>query len=326
MPEPPPAPELALGDTLHGAKFEEEPALARKPAASSKRPAVDVKLEIREPAPSAPKADEPSKSFKKVPSPAPADAKASSSSKLHSMELLESGISAQFFQNEQDSVPPFIDSAADDHDDLPHTPVLSPRAIARRARFRRMVAGVVTFAAVLSIGVMGKKLFTSKGSNAIAAPPPKAEMVVAPAAAPQPPKPAEPAKVAEAPKPEPAKTAEPVKLEDPKADAKGSDAKVADAKPEEEKPAEPKTPDPKVAAELKKKAESLLNRGNRKEAIVVSQQAIEADPSDAYPYLLLGSALQDSGKWKDGVEAYCECVRHATKGPINECRAMGGHK
>ena len=40
----------------------------------------------------------------------------------------------------------------------------------------------------------------------------------------------------------------------------------------------------------------------------------------------LPTALQDSGKRKDGVEVYCECVRNATKGPINDCRAMGGHK
>ena len=31
-------------------------------------------------------------------------------------------------------------------------------------------------------------------------------------------------------------------------------------------------------------------------------------------------------KWKEGIEAYSECVRTATKGPVNDCRAMGGHK
>ena len=54
--------------------------------------------------------------------------------------------------------------------------------------------------------------------------------------------------------------------------------------------------------------------------------AVAADPSDALPYLYLGSSLQETGKWKEGVEAYSECVRHATKGPIHECRAMGGRK
>ena len=70
----------------------------------------------------------------------------------------------------------------------------------------------------------------------------------------------------------------------------------------------------------------LLNRGKLKDAIPVAQAAIAADPSEAMAYLYLGSALQDTGKWKDGIEAYSECVRKATKGPVHECRAMGGRK
>lgn len=77
---------------------------------------------------------------------------------------------------------------------------------------------------------------------------------------------------------------------------------------------------------LKKETESLLNRGKRPEAIQKAREAITCDPRDAMPYVNLGSALQDSGKWKDGLAAYSECVRNATKGPVNECRAMGGHK
>jgi len=77
---------------------------------------------------------------------------------------------------------------------------------------------------------------------------------------------------------------------------------------------------------LRKETESLLNRGKTKDAIIKAREAIAADPSDASAYLYLGSALQDSGKWKDGIEAYSECVRNATKGPVNECRQMGGRK
>ncbi len=80
------------------------------------------------------------------------------------------------------------------------------------------------------------------------------------------------------------------------------------------------------AAALKKETLSLLNRGKTKDAIAKARESIAADPTDATSYLYLGSALQDSGKWKDGIEAYCECVRNSTKGPVNECRAMGGHK
>ena len=77
---------------------------------------------------------------------------------------------------------------------------------------------------------------------------------------------------------------------------------------------------------MKKEVLSLLNRGRNKDAIEKAKEAIAADPTDATTYLYMGSALQDSGKWKDGIAAYCECVRNATKGPVNECRAMGGHK
>ena len=69
-----------------------------------------------------------------------------------------------------------------------------------------------------------------------------------------------------------------------------------------------------------------MNRGRSKDAIEKARQAIAADPTDAIAYLYLGSALQDSGHWKDGIEAYSECVRHATKGSVNECRIMGGQQ
>jgi cytochrome c-type biogenesis protein CcmH/NrfG len=121
------------------------------------------------------------------------------------------------------------------------------------------------------------------------------------------------------------KAEEPAKVDDKKAEevAKADDKKADDKKAEE--PAKP-APSGGDAEALRKETESLLNRGKRKEAIEKAREAIAADPSHAMPYLFLGSALQDSGKWKDGIEAYSECVRNATKGPVNECRAMGGHK
>jgi cytochrome c-type biogenesis protein CcmH/NrfG len=127
----------------------------------------------------------------------------------------------------------------------------------------------------------------------------------------------------EAPAPVPAKTAE-AKL----APAPTASAEVAKAEPDAKAADEPKKAEPSggdVKA-LTKEAEAFLNRGNRKDAMLKAREAIAADPSEAMPYLLLGSALQDSGKWKDGIEAYSECVRNATKGPVGECRQMGGHK
>jgi len=75
----------------------------------------------------------------------------------------------------------------------------------------------------------------------------------------------------------------------------------------------------------RKEAERLLNLGRMKEAASMSEAAIESDPDDAMGYLFLGTALQSSGRWKDGLEAYCRCVHRAKKGPVGECRAVGGH-
>ncbi len=86
------------------------------------------------------------------------------------------------------------------------------------------------------------------------------------------------------------------------------------------------SPDPERVGKLRKQAESLLDRGRYREAIEVSREALAADPTHALPYLYIGSALQSTGKWKDGIAAYSECVRNAKRGPVHECSALGGRK
>ena len=76
--------------------------------------------------------------------------------------------------------------------------------------------------------------------------------------------------------------------------------------------------------DAKKEALKLLERNKFKEAIAMSEAAIAQDPSDALGYLYLGTALQSSGKWADGIAAYSRCVHTATKGPVHECRQSGG--
>jgi hypothetical protein len=237
-------------------------------------------------------------------------------------EVDDSSISAEFFRRDGDSLPPMVDAHPDheDHDEA-GVHVLSAETIARRARLRRVVAGVVAFAAVITLAVVGKTLAAGKqpATSLPMKPTVTQEAKVEP-------KPEE--KVA----PPPEKTAAPppvaalsasaavAKVDDPKADVKP----VEEPKPAEEpKKVEPTGGDAKA---LTKEAESFLNRGNRKDAMAKAREAIAADPTQALPYLLLGSALQDSGKWKDGIEAYSECVRNATKGPVGDCRQMGGHK
>lgn len=228
----------------------------------------------------------------------------------------ELSLSAEFFRrDEESSFPPIIEDH--EHEEVQRVE-LSPKAMARRNRMRRVVAGVVAFAGAISLAIVGKTLAAAKPASQAA------PMALVTKAAP----PQAVEKPVEATKPEP--KVEEVKA-DPKAEARPEE-KPAEAKPEE-KPAEPIKEDVKEeakpagdAAALKKETLALLNRGKLKDAIPVARRAIEADPTDALPYLYLGSALQETGKWKDGIAAYSECVRHATKGPVNECRAMGGRK
>ena len=244
-------------------------------------------------------------------------------------EVDDSSISAEFFRREGDSLPPMVDAHGEheDHDDHGGVHVLSAATMARRARLRRVVAGVVAFAGVITLAVVGKTLAASKqpATSTPMRPPVTQEARVEPKPEEKAPPVAAPTAVAVV---APTASAEVARVEpDPKADAKAADdaKKAADDAKKAEEPKKVEASGGDVKA-LTKEAESFLNRGNRKDAMVKAHEAIAADPSEAMAYLLLGSALQDSGKWKDGIEAYSECVRNATKGPVNECRAMGGHK
>ncbi len=240
---------------------------------------------------------------------------------------------------------------------------LSPETLARRARLRRIVAAVAGLAGVISVAVVAKSVLSGKPSSPapVAMPAPaskpahmeakllavtgnpapareKAPAQTEPArteaaakgaeAAPDPHKATADAEKAAVEKAEAEKAAA-EKAEAEKAAAETAEAEKAEAETaaaaEAAKPAAP-AGSPEDAGKLKKEALSFLNRGRYKDAIEASRAAIAADPTDALPYLYLGSALQDTGKWKDGVAAYSECVRHATKGPVHECRAMGGRK
>ena len=88
---------------------------------------------------------------------------------------------------------------------------------------------------------------------------------------------------------------------------------------------EPKSFDPPVDP-MKKETLRLLNQGKPKEAIELARRVIASDPTDAMTYLYLGSGLQDLGHQREAVEAYSECVRHATHGPVHDCQLLGGRK
>jgi len=226
-----------------------------------------------------------------------------------------SSVSAEFFRAEEDSLPPMIEPQEMEDDRV--RVELSPATIARRARLRRVVAGVVSFAAVISLAVVGKTLAAGKSTPEA----PKAAMVAEESKAP-------PAQKPEAKPVETSKLAEPAKVEAKKEEPAPAEAKPAEAKAEEAKPEEKKEEaKPAVDVEaLKKQALSMLNRGKLKDTVEICQQGIAADPAEAVFYLYMGAALQDLGKSKEAREAYNDCVRFGTKGSTADCRQMGGHK
>ncbi len=240
--------------------------------------------------------------------------------------------SGKFFRGdgEEESIEPVVESPGDRELDLSHEDdepghvVMSPEAMARRIRLRRIVGGVVAFVGVLAVAVVGKTVASSGRSSSSSSggtsSAPTAAMTAAPAAPAPKPEAKPEVTAAPAPVPAPAETAQakPAETGAPEPEATAEPAKV-------DAPAEGAS-DPERSAALQKETVTLLNRGKYKDAIAKAREAIAADPAQALPYLYLGSALQDTGKWKDGIEAYSECVRKATKGPVHECRQMGGRK
>jgi hypothetical protein len=84
-------------------------------------------------------------------------------------------------------------------------------------------------------------------------------------------------------------------------------------------------PDEKVASAraLREESLELLKKSKNREAMVKATAAMEADPTDAMPYLVLGSALQDAGRWREARGAYELCVKNASpRGMVEECHAM----
>lgn len=213
----------------------------------------------------------------------------------------------------QESLPPTVEDILAPKTVAPP----SPEVLARRSRLRKVVGAIVAIAAVVVIGGVGKNLLAGERTlanhavtaavhhepaAAAPAPSPAVEVVSAPAAAVA----AEPKEVvAQQSAKEEAPVAEPT-------GTKPAEAKPASAVPE--------------GVDAKAEALRLLNMGKVKDAVPMARSAIAADPSDALPYLYLGTALQELGQNKDAMGAYNECVRNATKGRVWECRAMGGKK
>lgn len=216
-----------------------------------------------------------------------------------------------FFQaaeKKPESFPP----VAEDVEERPMELPVSPALLARRNKLRKFVGAVVALGALFMVGGLGKSLLSSPAEAAEHADATVTEPEVAmpPAAAAPAPEPVSHPAVAD--------IAIPAPVEAPPAVAE----EVA-----EETPAEVAAEDAESTVKVedpRAEALKLLNRGKLKEAIPMARAAIEKEPDHALGYLYLGAALQDTGKYKDAIAAYSDCVRNAKKGPLWECRAMGG--
>jgi cytochrome c-type biogenesis protein CcmH/NrfG len=76
------------------------------------------------------------------------------------------------------------------------------------------------------------------------------------------------------------------------------------------------------AVDLKQRAQQALEKAKLKEALDLGQQAVDADPTDAESWLILGATYLQRGKYKDARRCFASCVDQATQGPVSECKAL----
>jgi Flp pilus assembly protein TadD len=76
------------------------------------------------------------------------------------------------------------------------------------------------------------------------------------------------------------------------------------------------------AMDLKHRAQQALEKGKLGPALDLGQQAVDADPSDAESWLILGATYLQRSKYGDARRCFARCVDQATRGPVGECRAL----
>jgi Flp pilus assembly protein TadD len=76
----------------------------------------------------------------------------------------------------------------------------------------------------------------------------------------------------------------------------------------------------KTAAQEKRDCQVFLDRGSNGAAIAAGQRSVSLDASDGEAWLLLGAALQVTGRNGEAKRAYSSCVKQGTHGPIGDCK------
>jgi colicin import membrane protein len=219
-----------------------------------------------------------------------------------------------------------------------------PSAVARRARLRRVFTAVMGFASVLTVVVTARALAqrvqapaASMADTALLVPQPVVPSIdlSAPGAETL----AEVNIMAERTAPTPAEaTAAPIPalaaapaIAAPVAkpvQPANEPAKAALAAPLAARVAKPSVSTPSPSAPVhratKSEARKLIFGGRMQDGIVTARSALQSDIGDAELYLLLGAALQDTGRWGESRAVFANCAKYATRGPVDECRSLKG--
>ncbi len=214
-----------------------------------------------------------------------------------------------------------------------HNLASDPALVARRARLRRVVAWVLVPAVVVAI-VGGAKLVSHAEStrSSTSASPSLANvsprpLTTNPARTAEPAAPRAPAAQDPSPSVALSASAEPQAAGSQEPPVAAAASSAPQAPPAAESASAAPSPATEPAADLaatRKQTLKLLNQGKFKDALPLAESALAADPSDATLFLYVGTALEELGRGKEAVAVYSRCVHEATKGPIAECRAVGG--
>src|SRR5450432_3336103 len=76
--------------------------------------------------------------------------------------------------------------------------------------------------------------------------------------------------------------------------------------------------------ELTRAARALLAAGQTREGVAAARVAVDANPGDAEPYILLATGLQDLGNWPEARAVFTACEQKTARGPNASCRYFAG--
>jgi hypothetical protein len=172
-----------------------------------------------------------------------------------------------------------------------------PALLARRARLRRVVVGVLCASlGVLCAGALARRhsesIRTEPRPNLSAESSPMTSVALA-ARAPS----SDASHVIDVPAPAPTASN----------DAPANSAELSDTARE----------DPNTLIHT---ARALLESGHVREGVAIARDAVHANPAEAEPYILLAAGLQDLGDWNEARTVFTECQQKARRGPNDSCR------